>query len=116
MTTFTGSTADTVIELEGTRKATAITRNVSNICVGRRLRVGRTSSGMSERELCDKLGIDRDDLMAYEQGAKRVNASLLLRIAELLDVRPDYFFQGYTEHQLSACLESDLKISFSLRH
>jgi len=86
--------------------AATITRNASNICVGRRLRAGRTSSGISEGELCETLGIDRHDLSAYEQGAKRVSANLLLRIAKLLDVRPDYFFQGYTAEELSACLES----------
>jgi transcriptional regulator with XRE-family HTH domain len=106
MTTFAGSIADTVIELACTRKAATITQNTSNICVGRRLRVGRTSSGISERELCDKLAIDRHDLIAYEQGARRISANLLLRIADLLDVRPDYFFQGYTEEELSACLEA----------
>ena len=105
MTAFAGSIDDTVIELERARKAATITHNVSNICVGRRLRVGRTSSGMSERELCDKLGIDRHDLIAYEQGAQRVSANLLLRIAELLDMPPKYFFQGYTAEELSACLE-----------
>ena len=40
--------------------------------------------------------VDRYDLSAYEQGAKRVSANLLIRIAQMLEVRPDYFFQGYT--------------------
>ena len=66
----------------------------------------RTSSGITDGELCGRLGIDRYDLSAYEQGAKRVSANLLLRIAQLLGVRPDYFFQGYTAEELSACLES----------
>jgi transcriptional regulator with XRE-family HTH domain len=57
------------------------------------------SRGISEEELCDKLGIDRPDLNAYEQGAKRVRANLLLRIAELLNVRPDHFFRGYTAEE-----------------
>ena len=66
---------------------------------------GETSSGISEGELCETLGIDRHDLSAYEQGAKRVSANSLLRVAKLLDVRPDYFFQGYTAEELSASLE-----------
>jgi transcriptional regulator with XRE-family HTH domain len=70
------------------------------------LRLRRTWLGVSEGELCDELGIDRDDLYDYEQGAKRVGANLLLRIAKLLDVRPDYFFHGYTADELSGCLES----------
>jgi transcriptional regulator with XRE-family HTH domain len=54
------------------------------------------------------LGIDRDDLGAYEGGAERVSAPLLLQIAKLLDVRPDYFFRGYTEEELESCLNGDL--------
>ena len=103
MTTLTESIADTFIEPAA---AATITRYASNICVGRLLHAGRTSSGISEGELCETLGIDRHDLSAYEQGAKRVSANLLLRVAKLLDVRPDYFFQGYTAEELSASLES----------
>ena len=74
----------------------------------RPLQVRRRSLGISQRELCDNLGIYRDDLDAYEHGAKRVSANLLLRIAKLLDVQPDYFFQDYTAEELSACLEPSL--------
>jgi hypothetical protein len=55
------------------------------------------------------LGIHRDELDDYEAGAERVGANLLLRIAKLLDVRPDYFFRGYTEKELESC------VSFSLQ-
>jgi ribosome-binding protein aMBF1 (putative translation factor) len=89
---------DMFIEPSVESKATTTTRNsstlsnTSNMCVGRRLRVRRTLRGISEEELCRKLGINRNDLNAYEEGIKRVNANMLLRIAKLLDVRPDYFF------------------------
>ena len=99
---------ESIADPAGNPKATAITQSTSNICIGRRLRVKRTSSGTSEGGLCEKLGIDRDDLDAYERGAKRVSANLLLRLAKVLDVQPDYFFQGYTAAELSACLESSL--------
>ena len=97
-----------IVEAAGAGKAATTTRYTRNICVGRRLRVRRTSSGISEGELCKKLGIDRDDLAAYEEGVRRVSANLLLRIAKVLDVRPAYFFQGYTAEELSACLKSSL--------
>ena len=84
------------------------TRSVNAVCVGRRLHMKRTSSGISEAELSKKLGIGRGDLTAYEQGAKRISANLLLQIAKLLDVQPRYFFQGYSEKELSTCLESTL--------
>jgi transcriptional regulator with XRE-family HTH domain len=99
---FEGKTATT------TRNSSTF-RNTSNMCVGRRLRLRRTLRGISEGELCRKLGINRDDLNAYEAGIKRVNANMLLHVAKLLDVRPDYFFRDYTEDELRDCLQSPLE-------
>jgi DNA-binding transcriptional regulator YiaG len=60
--------------------------------IGSRIRIKRTSRGMSRQEFCKLLGIARNDLAAFEAGAKRINANLLFRVAKSLDVRPDYFF------------------------
>ena len=103
--------ADSVIEHLDRRKTASIAENLnnpSNTCVGSRLRVKRSALGISRQELCKQLRIDRGDLDAYEAGARRVSANLLLRIAKLLDVRPDYFFRGYTEEELESCLESSV--------
>ena len=70
--------------------------------IGGRVRIKRTSRGMSQQEFCKLLGISRYDLPAYEAGAQRINASLLLRIAKSLDVQPDYFFRGYAQEQPKA--------------
>ena len=67
-----------------------------NMLIGSRVRIKRTSRGMTEQELSKLLGIDRNNLAACEAGEERINANLLFRIAKLLDVRPDYFFRGYT--------------------
>ena len=104
--------ADAFVESPDTGKSTAVARNSSNpsnVCVGNRLRIKRTSRGISQQELSGRLGIHRDELDDYEAGAERVGANLLLRIAKLLDVRPDYFFRGYTEKELESC------VSFSLQ-
>jgi transcriptional regulator with XRE-family HTH domain len=71
--------------------------NSVNVHIGSRARIRRTSLGMNEHELGNLLGLNRSTLAAYEAGAQRINANLLLRIAKALDVRPDYFFQGYVE-------------------
>lgn len=70
--------------------------------VGCRLRTRRRWLGISDQEFCEKLGIDCDEISAYEGGKKRVGANLLFRIAKLLDVRPDYFFQGYPGQEVGA--------------
>jgi ribosome-binding protein aMBF1 (putative translation factor) len=65
--------------------------------IGSRVRIKRTSRGISEQEFSMSLNIDGNDLAAFEAGEKRINANLLFGIAKLMDVRPDYFFRGYTD-------------------
>src|SRR5262245_39414196 len=93
-------------ELGGARETATNKPDTSNICVGRRLRMGRILAGVSPAELCRKLGIGRDELDAFEHGEKRVGANLLRRIAKALDVRLDYFFHGYSAEEISACLDT----------
>jgi len=62
----------------------------------------RTSLGMSEQELGKLLGLHRSKLVAYEAGAQRINAALLLRIAKALEVKPDYFFRDYRKENWPA--------------
>lgn len=108
MTILATPIAEPVVERLDHRKATSIkenSNNPSNMCVGGRLRVKRTALGISPQELSKQLGIDQNDLNAYEAGAGRVGANLLLRIAKVLGVRLDYFFKDYTEEELEGCLE-----------
>jgi DNA-binding XRE family transcriptional regulator len=108
MTILVTPIGDAFIQSPDNEKPIAIVPNSStpsNICVGSRLCIKRTFHGITQQELSERLGIDRDDLDAYEVGAERVSASLLLRIAKLLDVRPDYFFRDYTEKELEGCLK-----------
>ncbi len=65
--------------------------------IGGRVRIKRTSRGMSQQEFCNLLGLGRNDLAAFEAGEQRINANLLFRIAKSLGVRPDYFFRGYVQ-------------------
>jgi DNA-binding transcriptional regulator YiaG len=65
--------------------------------IGSRVRIKRTSRGLTQQEFSELLDISRNDLAAFEAGTKRVKANLLFRIANSLDVRPDYFFRGYVQ-------------------
>jgi transcriptional regulator with XRE-family HTH domain len=71
-----------------------VARNSNRIdkLIGFRLRDKRTSIGWSQEQLAEKLQIDPKDVNAYEDGAKRVTAERLLRLSEVLGVRPVYFF------------------------
>ena len=64
--------------------------------LGGRLRDKRMSTGWSQEQLAEKLEIDPKDIYAYEKGAKRISADRLLRLSQILGVRPVYFF-GFDE-------------------
>src|ERR1700731_3365251 len=96
MTTADESVQST-IDVDSTRRTSPV-----DLWIGSRVRIKRTSRGMSQQEFCKLLGVSRNDLAAFESGAKRINANLLFRVAKSLDVQPDYFFRGYVEEQSRA--------------
>jgi transcriptional regulator with XRE-family HTH domain len=94
MSTSANSHADELVRSEASVDAT--TQASVDMFIGSRVRVKRTSRGMTQQEFSELLDIDCDTLAAHEAGVERINARLLFQIAKLLDVRPDYFFRGYT--------------------
>jgi transcriptional regulator with XRE-family HTH domain len=62
--------------------------------VGQRLRERRTVMGLSQTALADGLGIAFQQIQKYETGFNRIAASRLYACAQLLDVPPEYFFEG----------------------
>jgi transcriptional regulator with XRE-family HTH domain len=75
-----------------------VTKHLNQIdrSLGIRLRDKRTSIGISQEQLAERLQIDPRDVDLYEAGAKRISADRLLRIAKVLGVRPVYFF-GFSD-------------------
>ncbi len=62
--------------------------------VGRRIRERRIALGLNQTKLADGLGFSFQQLQMYEKGSSRIGAGLLYGCAQLLDVRPEYFFEG----------------------
>jgi ribosome-binding protein aMBF1 (putative translation factor) len=96
MSTLANSPGDELLQSEGSVDVTPYASPI-DMYIGSRVRIRRTSRGMTQKDLSELLDIDCDNLAAYEAGVERVNAKLLFQIAKLLDVRPDYFFRGYTK-------------------
>jgi transcriptional regulator with XRE-family HTH domain len=93
--------ADELVQSEASVDPTARASSI-NMFIASRVRIRRTSRGMTRRDLSELLDIDRNSLAAYEGGVARINAKLLFQIAKLLDVRPHYFFRGYTKENWKA--------------
>jgi transcriptional regulator with XRE-family HTH domain len=101
MSTLANSHADELVQSEHLVDATIQASSI-DMFIGSRVRVKRTSRGMTQQEFSELLDIDSDSLAAHEAGVERINARLLFQIAKLLDVRPDYFFRGYTTEDWKA--------------
>ena len=62
--------------------------------VGRRLRRRRISLGLSQEQLGAALGLSFQQIQKYEKGQNRISGGRLYRIASLLSVPVQYFFDG----------------------
>jgi hypothetical protein len=95
MSTLANSPADELVWSEASVDVTTRASSI-DMFIGSRVRVKRTSRGITLQEFSELLDTDCDTLAAHEAGAERINARVLFQIAKLLDVRADYFFRGYT--------------------
>ena len=64
--------------------------------VGSRIRLRRTSLGISGKQLADIVGVSTAEMEHYQEGAARVPSGMLLDMAEALAVRISYFFADLT--------------------
>lgn len=69
------------------------TPNPTDVHVGSRVRLRRTTLSMSQEKLGEQLGITFQQVQKYEKGTNRIGASRLQDIANILQVAPGYFFE-----------------------
>jgi transcriptional regulator with XRE-family HTH domain len=62
--------------------------------VGNKVHMRRIKMGWSQQKLGDALGVSFQQVQKYERGNNRISASSLQRIAEVLQVPLEYFFEG----------------------
>lgn len=65
-----------------------------HIYVGQRLRLRRTTMGLSQAMLGNAAGITFQQVQKYEKGANALNASRLYEFSQFLRVPVAYFFDG----------------------
>jgi transcriptional regulator with XRE-family HTH domain len=65
----------------------------TNRVIGRRLREARLARGLSLKEVGKALDVAYQGVQRYESGETAVSAAKLGVLAELLEVRLDYFFE-----------------------
>jgi transcriptional regulator with XRE-family HTH domain len=70
--------------------------------VGRRLRQRRIALGISQEQLGAELGLTFQQVQKYEKGQNRISAGRLYKIARILSVSVEHFFEGLNnQHALA---------------
>lgn len=72
--------------------------NPVDIHVGTRVRLRRQVMKMSQEKLGDELGVTFQQVQKYERGANRVGASRLWKMAQVLGVPVNFFFEGLGDY------------------
>jgi transcriptional regulator with XRE-family HTH domain len=67
---------------------------VADIEMGRRIRLRRRETGISQTKLADRLGLSFQQVQKYEKGISRVGAAQFQQIAKMLGVDIPFFYNG----------------------
>lgn len=71
--------------------------------IGSRIREARETTGLTQRELGAKVGLHTSYISLIERDSKRASVSALRRIADALEVAPEWLETGHpTSHYIGA--------------
>jgi transcriptional regulator with XRE-family HTH domain len=73
--------------------------DVVDVTVGRRLKARRRLLGITQKELAGYCGVTFQQVQKYECAVSRVSATMLWRLACVLDVDISYFFSGIARQE-----------------
>jgi transcriptional regulator with XRE-family HTH domain len=68
-----------------------------NVHIGNRLRMRRTTLGLSQTAIANEVGIAPQQVQKYEKGTNSMNAERLVEFAGFLKVPVAYFFDGFDD-------------------
>jgi transcriptional regulator with XRE-family HTH domain len=81
----------------GLRRHRSDNPNPVDIHVGWRVRLRRTSLGMSQEKLGEAIGLTFQQVQKYERGTNRIGASRLYELSRVLDVPVGFFFEDFAD-------------------
>lgn len=70
--------------------------NPIDVHVGSRLRLRRMILGMSQEKLGERMRLTFQQIQKYERGINRIGASRLFKLAHILQVPVQFFYEGLT--------------------
>jgi transcriptional regulator with XRE-family HTH domain len=84
-----------------------------DIHVGQRLKARRVGLRVSQSEIGNALGVTFQQIQKYENGANRIGASNLYRLAKALDVDVSYFFEDMAKESKLKALSDQPASTYS---
>ena len=69
--------------------------------IGKRIRRSREAEEYTQEELATFIDLDKDMLIAFEEGRKRIFIDYLSKLAEVLEVTTDYLIYGNKNSNLN---------------
>src|SRR5229473_2721107 len=79
-----------------------------DVYVGARMRLRRIQLGLSQGALASKIGVSFQAVQKYESGDIRISASRLYDVAQVLEVSPAFFFEGYPDGMVAKNLAGEI--------
>ena len=87
-----------------------------NIHVGKKLRMGRLSLGLTQTKVANAINVTFQQIQKYEKGTNGVSSSRLLQLSNFLKIPVTYFYENYTDSKInSADSTEDLNYSFLIK-
>lgn len=86
----------------------------SNTSIGQCVAVRRQERGLSQRELAFALGVKRSLLKQYENGEAIFTPDVLLKAAQVLEVKPAKFFEILAQKRLAEIMAENLHLESSV--
>lgn len=68
-----------------------------NAHIGMRLRMRREYLRLSQEKVGDRIGVSFQQIQKFEKGTNRIGADQMLEISRLLQVDPNYFYEGLVD-------------------
>ena len=84
--------------------------------LGTRLKTLRTSKGLTQAELANRLGLTKSMISSYEMGTRKPSYSILVRLAGLFNVTTDFLLGADGKHgiDISGLSETNAKLILGL--
>lgn len=90
------------------------TNNNTNTQIGKKLRERRKLLNMTQSALANKIGCTFQQIQKYEAGINNISLPVLLKLCEVLECTPDYFFHTFYLSDSISHNNNDIKINVQL--